>query len=404
MHMATFPLAGIRVLELTTGAAGPTAGRTLGEFGADVIRIESRKRLDNHRGQDPKRWNQRPDFIKLNRGKRSLTIDLGNEKGRALVRALVPKCDVVIENYALGVLERWGLDYPHLKQLRDDIILVRVKGLGSTGPHATDVTWGPNVGNIMGSTYLWNYPDAHVPTGEARSQHPDFMGGVTAAYAVVLALLERSRTGKGQWIDIAQLEVGASLLGPRYLEYSVNGRAPQPVGNASVVAAPYGAYRCRGEDRWCVIGVYTQGEWERLCRVLGYPEWACEGKFATHLGRVRHKTALDRCLEEWTRERDPYEVMETLQAAGVMAAVVQDVEDQFKHDKQYAARDFLTKVVEPEIGELVCEGIAVHLSETPGRVRGPAPRVGEHTHEVLHELLDLSDKEIQALEAEGVLY
>ncbi len=401
--MKELPLEGIRVVELTTGAAGPTCGRVLCEFGAEVIRVETRTRSDGHRGEDPKKWNKKPDFAKLHRGKKSFTVNMKMEKGCGLVKELVKISDVLIENYGLGVLERWGLDYPQLKELNPSCILVRVKGLGSTGPHAADLTWGPNLGNIMGSTYLWNRPGATTATAEPRTQHPDFMGGVTGAFAVVLALMHRKKTGRGQWIDNAQLEIGASVLGPRYLEYSVNGREPQPEGNRSFIAAPYGAYPCKGDDRWCVIAVYTQDEWDRLSRLLEVSGLDPNGKFATHLERIRHRDELDRWIQTWTSQLDPYEVMEKLQGIGICAAVVQDVEDQFKRDAQYAARGFFVKLNEPEGGEMVTEGIPVRLSKTPGMVRGPAPLMGEHTYEVASKLLGLSDDKIKALEDEGVL-
>ncbi len=401
--MKELPLEGIRVVELTTGAAGPTCGRVLCEFGAEVIRVETRTRSDGHRGEDPKKWNKKPDFAKLHRGKKSFTVNMKMEKGCGLVKDLVKISDVLIENYGLGVLERWGLDYPQLKELNPSCILVRVKGLGSTGPHAADLTWGPNVGNVMASTYLWNRPGATTATAEPRTQHPDFMGGVTGAFAVVLALMHRRKTGHGQWIDNAQLEIGASLLGPRYLEYSVNGREPEPEGNRSFVAAPYGAYPCKGDDRWCVIAVYTQDEWERFSRLLEDSGLDPNGKFATHLERIRHRDELDRWIQTWSSQLDAYEVMEKLQGIGICAAVVQDVEDQFKRDAQYAARGFFVKLNEPEGGEMVTEGIPVRLSKTPGKVRGPAPLMGEHTYEVASKLLGLSDEKIKALEEEGVL-
>jgi len=401
--MKELPLEGIRVVELTTGAAGPTCGRVLCEFGAEVIRVETRTRSDGHRGEDPKKWNKKPDFAKLHRGKKSFTVNMKMEKGCGLVKELVKISDVLIENYGLGVLERWGLDYPQLKELNPSCILVRVKGLGSTGPHAADLTWGPNLGNIMGSTYLWNRPGATTATAEPRTQHPDFMGGVTGAFAVVLALMHRKKTGHGQWIDNAQVEIGASLLGPRYLEYSVNGREPQPEGNQSLVAAPYGAYPCKGNDRWCVIAVYTQDEWERFSRLLAEAGLDHNGKFTTRLERIRHRKELDRWVQGWTSQLDPYEVMEKLQGIEICAAVVQDVEDQFKRDVQYTARGFFVKLNEPEGGEMVTEGLPLRLSKTPGKVRGPAPLMGEHTYEVASKLLGLSDDKIKALEAEGVL-
>lgn len=401
--MSRLPLEGVRVVELTTGAAGPTVGKVLAEFGAEVIHVETRKRGDAHRGPDPVKWNKRPDFVKLHRHKKSFTANMSTEQGREVVKSLIRQSDVLVENYALGVIEQWGLAYDDLKQLKSDIILVRVKGLGCTGPHAADRTWGPNIGNINGTTYLWNYPDSTVPTAEARSQHPDFMGGVTAAFGVVLALIHRKKTGQGQWIDSAQAEVGASLLGPRFLEYTVNGREPRPVGNDSLVAAPHGVYRCQGEDNWCVIGIYSQEEWTAFCDAVGHQEWRTDARFATHLSRVRHKTELDAVVEDWTKEHDRYQITEQLQKVGVMAVPVQDVADVFQRDKQYAARGFLVTLDEPEAGRITAEGVPVRLSETPGRIQCPAPLMGEHTYQICRELLGLSDERIRVLEEEGAL-
>jgi benzylsuccinate CoA-transferase BbsF subunit len=402
--MSNFPLEGIRVIELTTGAAGPTVARVLCEFGAEVIRCETRLRGDGHRGEDPKLWNKKPDFMKLQRGKKSFTVNMQTPRGRELVKELVKKSDVLVENFGLGILEKWGLDWPQLREINPRIILIRVKGMGCTGPHAADLTYGPNVGNTMATTYLWNYPGATTATAEPRTQHPDFMGGVTGAFAVVLALIQRKKTGFGQWIDSAQQEIGASLLGPKYLEYTVNKREPKPEGNRSLIAAPYGPYQCSGEDRWCVIAIYHDDEWERFVRLLEKSGLKRDPKFATHLQRVRHKEDLDKWVTSWTLQHDPYEVMEMLQGIGVCAAVVQDVEDQFKRDKQYAATGYLVNLTEPEAGDVVTENVPLRLSETPGKVRGVAPLMGEHTHEIAKNLLGLSDAEIKKLDEEKVLY
>jgi crotonobetainyl-CoA:carnitine CoA-transferase CaiB-like acyl-CoA transferase len=402
--MSKFPLEGIRVIELTTGAAGPTVARVLCEFGAEVIRCETRLRGDGHRGEDPKLWNKKPDFMKLQRGKKSFTVNMQTAKGRELVRELVKKSDVLVENFGLGILEKWGLDWPDLKEINPQMILIRVKGMGCSGPHAADLTYGPNVGNTMATTYLWNYPSATTATAEPRTQHPDFMGGVTGAFGVVLALIERKRTGRGQWIDSAQAEIGASLLGPKYLEYSVNKREPKPEGNRSLIAAPYGPYQCKGDDRWCVIAVYNEDEWQRFASLLGNSGLKADVKFATHLQRVRHKDDLDKWITSWTMQHDPYKVMETLQGIGVCAAVVQDVEDQFKRDKQYAATGYLVNMTEPEAGDVVTENVPMRMSLTPGKVRGLAPLMGEHTHEIARNLLGLSDDEIRKLDEEKVLY
>jgi crotonobetainyl-CoA:carnitine CoA-transferase CaiB-like acyl-CoA transferase len=230
------------------------------------------------------------------------------------------------------------------------------------------------------------------------------MGGVVGAFGVVLALLQRRITGRGDLIDNAQLEVGAALLGPKYMEYSVNRRDPKPHGNSSLMAAPYGPYQCSGTDRWCVISIYTQAEWESFARLVEKSGSKAELKFATHLGRVRHREELDRWVTDWTSRRDPYEVMELLQNAGVCAAVVQDVEDQFKRDRQYAATGFLLEMDELEAGTIATENVPIRLSKTPGKVRGPAPLMGQHTHEIAREVLGLTDEQIRRLEDEKVLY
>jgi phasin family protein len=201
-----------------------------------------------------------------------------------------------------------------------------------------------------------------------------------------------------------QQEIGASILGPKYLEYTVNKREPQPEGNRSLIAAPYGPYQCKGNDRWCVIAVYNQDEWERFVALLAKQGLNSDPKFATHLQRVRHKKELDAWVTSWTKQNDPYQVMEMVQGVDVCAAVVQDVEDQFKNDKQYAATGFLVHMVEPEAGDMVTENVPVRLSETPGKVRGLAPLMGEHTHEIARNLLGLSDEEIEKLDEEKVLY
>jgi len=402
--MSQLPLEGIRVIELTTGAAGPTVARVLCEFGAEVIRCETRLRGDGHRGEDPKLWNKKPDFMKLQRGKKSFTVNMSTPKGRELVKELVKKSDVLVENFGLGILEKWGLNWPDLQLINPRMILIRVKGMGCSGPHAADLTYGPNVGNTMATTYLWNYPGATTATAEPRTQHPDFMGGVTGAFGVVLALMERKKTGHGQWIDNAQQEIGAALLGPRYLEYTVNKKEPKPEGNRSLVASPYGPYQCKGNDRWCVIAAYNEEEWERFANLLEKSGLKRSANFATHWQRVRHKDELDKWVTGWTLQHDPYEVMEMVQSVDVCAAVVQDVEDQFKNDKQYAATGFLVNMTEPEAGDVVTENVPMRMSLTPGKVRGVAPLMGEHTHEIARNLLGLSDDEIKKLDEEKVLY
>jgi benzylsuccinate CoA-transferase BbsF subunit len=412
--MAENALTGIRVVELCTGAAGPTVAKALGEYGAEVLRIESRRHPDTHRGgANQARWNKSPSFVKLHRNKKSVTLNMQTERGRALLLDLIRVSDVVVENFSLGVVERWGLTYERCRAVKPDIIYISLKGLGNTGPHAHHVTWGPNLLCTFGMTYLWNHADSDEPTAESRTQHPDFMSGVAGASAVMAALLHRERTGQGQYVDGAQIEVGASLLGPYYLDYIVNGRNPRPQGNRRPGAAPHGAYPCADEpaadggeartDRWCVIAVESQADWERFCAAIGQPDWCADPRFATPLARDRHVAALDALVGTWTRQHTAQEVMQRLQAAGVAAAPVQDVEDMVLHDPQYRARELFVELNEPEMGPVLSEYPPARLSETPAQIRAPAPLMGEHTDAVLRELLHLGDADLAALRAEGVL-
>jgi benzylsuccinate CoA-transferase BbsF subunit len=402
--MTVLPLEGIRVVELCTGAAGPTVGKSLAEYGAEVLRIESRKRPDTHRGGLNKaRWNKSPSFVKLHRNKKSVTLNMQTPRGKELLGELIAQSDVVTENFSLGVLERWGFGYDRLREIKPDIILISLKGLGNTGPFASHVTWGPNLMCLFGSTYLWNLPESTAPTEEARTQHPDFMSGVAGAAAVMAALLYRERTGQGMYIDGAQIETGASLLGPYYLDYIVNQRRPRPQGNRRPGAAPNGAYPCAGDDKWCVISVEGQEQWQRFCEAIGSPYWTREERFATPLARERNAAELDRLVGEWTRQYSGYEVMERLQAVGIAAAPVQDVEDQIKHDRHARERGLWAELEEPEMGKVISERAPVLMTTTPPQIRTHAPLMGEHTDAVLRDLLHLSDADLDALKAEGVL-
>lgn len=403
--MLNLPLQHVRVLSLTTAAAGPTVSNFLGQYGAEIINLESRVHPDTHRGgQNEARWNTSPTFVKLHRNKKSVTINMGTEQGRSIARELVALSDVVVENFTLGVLQRWGLDYTNVRKIKDDIVMLSLRGLGSTGPRAGDTTWGPNLTALFGMTYLWNYTDAPYPTAEARAQHPDFLSGCSGSFAIMAALLHRKRTGKGQHIDGSQIEAGASLLGPVYLDYLINGRVQKPQGNQKAGASPHEAYRCLGEDAWCVIVVQTDRDWAHFCDALQGSDWVSDLRFATILGRMAHREEIDAKITEWTIRRSSQEVMEIMQYHGVISGPVQDVQDMFESDVQLRETGFLVKFEEPEAGTIVTEGLATRLSETPGAIRQPAPLLGEHTWQVCHDLLGMSAEEFTRLEDEQILY
>ena len=374
-----FPLEGIRVVEFTTGIVGPTLGRLLAEFGAETIKVETIKRPDFSRGPAPDRINKGISFSDNSRSKKGLRLDVSRPEGREIVLSLIKISDIVVENFSAGVMQRLGLDYQRVAGVKPSIIMISLQGLGATERHS--VTFGQNIPPIVGLTYLWNHPGASKPVG-SELFYPDYYAGIHGACAVLAALDYRRRTGQGQYIDAAQAEAAAALLGPYYLDGAVNGRDPEPTGNGATYAAPHGCYRCAGDDSWCVIAVYTEEEWRRFCDVLGDPPWTRDPEFSTGLSRIRHRAELDRLVEDWTVRHDAYEVMEQLQRAGVAAGVVQDAA-QLANDPHLKARGFIAETEHPEMGRLLHGGMPLKLSLTPGSVRCHAPLLGEHNEHVL---------------------
>lgn len=391
-------LQGIRVLEFTTGIVGPTLGRLLAEFGAETIKVETGKRLDFSRGPAPDRINKGISFSDNSRSKRGMRLDVSHPEGYRIVLELVKISDIVVENFSAGVMQRLRLDYSKLKEVNPSVIMISLQGLGAMEAHS--VTFGQNIPPIVGLTYLWNHPDAPKPVG-SELFYPDYYAGIQGACAVLAALDYRRRTGKGQYIDSAQAEAAAALLGPYYLDSTVNDRDPKPTGNSSTFASPHGCYRCAGEDAWCVIAVYTEEEWRSFCEALGNPLWTKDPKFATGLSRVRNRTELDRFVEEWTVRFNAYEVMDRLQKAGVAGGVVQDAA-QLTNDLHLKARGFIIQTEHPEMGRLLHGGLPVKLSVSRGSVRRHAPLLGQDNHYVLKDLLGLDDGEIQRLGKLGV--
>lgn len=398
-HESSAPLDGVRVIEFTTGIVGPTLGRLLAEFGAETIKVETGKHLDFSRGPAPDRINRGVSFADNSRSKRGIRLDVSHPEGRDTALALVKLSDVVVENFSAGVMKRLGLDYLQLRQVNPSIIMISLQGLGATERHS--VTFGQNIPPIIGLTYLWNHPDAQKPVG-SELFYPDYYAGIQGASAVLAALDYRRRTGKGQYIDSAQAEAAAALLGSFYLDSAVNHRDPKPVGNQSLFAAPQGCYRCAGEDSWCVISVYTAEEWENFCLVLGAPVWTKEPRFATGSERVRHRSELDPLVEAWTMQYGAYDVMERLQTAGVAAGVVQNAA-QLDSDPHLRARGFIVETDHPEMGRIRHGGLPIKLSVTPGRVRCHAPLLGQDNQYVLGNILGLAPEAIERLRQLGVL-
>ncbi len=402
-------LAGTRVLDLTWVLAGPYATKILADHGAEVIKVESRHRPDAsrftaalHISRDPARH---PDtsgyFNNFNRNKRSLALNLGRPEGVELLRRLCRLSDVVIENFSADVLAKWGLDHAGLAALRPDIVLVSMAGMGHTGPWRDQVTYADAVMAIAGLTAQAGVP-GRDPAGFTFGLG-DMIAGAHAALGTLAALEHRDATGRGQHVDLSQVEAVAAHLGTAVLEVTAAGRRPTPWGNRHPAMAPHGAFPSRGEDRWCAIAVEDDAQWRVLCAVLGRPALADDPRFGTLAARKAHEGALEAEVVAWTRQHDAEAVMARCQAAGVPAGVVQDARDLVERDPQLRARGFYEPATHPVAGSFLHEGVVARLSETPGRVWHAAPRLGEHTREVLTSLLGLSDAEIDGYAVAGVL-
>lgn len=414
-------LSGVRVLDFSWIVAGPTCTTILAEFGAEVIKVESRDVRDMVRGAPaagaPPGPNSSGMFNNLNRNKLGLSLNVVHPKGFELIQHLVSISDVVVENFSAGTLaDKWNLGYEEQRKLRPDIIYCSLSGFGHTGRSRDNTTWGPIAQALSGLTFMSGLPDQE-PAGWGFS-YMDQTAGFEAAIAVLMALHHRNRTGQGQWIDMSQVEGGIVLTGSAILDFTVNGRRYRRPGNPPANhadhprVAPHNAYRCAGEvvvgdgrkdGRWCAIACYTEDQWRALCRVMAQPGLAADSRFATNLDRLKHQDQLDALIDSWTRDKDARQLMHTLQAAGVPAGMVQNARDKVEDDPHLKARNFIVEADHPVLGTRKFEGIPIHLSETPGKVWRGAPLLGEHSSQVLQELLGLDDSAVAGLEAEGVI-
>ena len=410
--MAELPLAGIRVCDLTWIIAGPTCTRVLADFGAEVIRVEHAQAADSIRlgrpivGDRPT-LNNSGFFNYFNRNKKSMLLNVRHPMGMDVLRKLIAVSDVVVENFSSGVMTSWELDYPQLREVKPDIIYCSISGFGHSGRDKAFTTWGPTAQALSGLTYTSGLPD-QPPAGWGFS-YMDHTAGYQAAIAVMMALHHRNKTGEGQHIDMSQVEGGIVLNGPAILDYSVNGRKwrreGMPPGNRAWEprVAPHNTFPCAGEDRWVAIACMNDAEWQALVRALDEPHWAEDPKWATNAGRLANQDELDERIGEWTSETVDYEVMALLQAAGVRAGVCQRASDRFENDPQLKARAWWQRLPHAELGESDFDGVLPKLSETPGLLRVAGPLIGEHTHDVLRDILGFSEDEIGEHEALGVL-
>ena len=398
------PLEGIRVLDLSQAIAGPVLTQLLGEFGAEVIKVESKEhqqRGRNRRDTDPRIvLQQKVTFADNNRNKRCISVNLSTAEGRQIIRRLVTCCDVVVENFSPRVMNGWGLNYEDLRTLRSDIIMVRLPGFGLTGPYRDYVGLAAVAMAITGMYHLWSYPEDLEPAGPPVWT-PDYLSAAFSSVALLAALRHRDLTGQGQLIELSQVDTVAYILGTAYTDNLVNGRISKPVGNRHPDFAPQGAYRCKGKDAWCVLAVRSNKEWLYLCQALGLPDLADNLRYSSLDGRLTNHDELDVLIGKWTSKRTPHQVMSILQNAGVPAGAVQDGAQIFG-DPQLRDRGFITTVEHPDTGPIEYPGSYVRLSEIQSRLSWHQ-NMGADNQYVFRKLLDMQDHEIKELEKAGIL-
>lgn len=403
--MSKPPLHGIRVADFCWAWAGPYGALQLAHLGAEVIRIESATRLCPSRQIPP--WpdeqrgvNRAGYFNQYNQGKRSLTLDLKKPEGIAIAKQLVAKSDIVIENFAAGIMDKMGLGAAVLRSLKPDLIMIALSGYGATGPEKDYVSYGPPQVVLSGMSSLTGYQGG--PPMQAGFSYGDPNGGVHGTFAVLCALLHRAKTGEGQYIDLSQREACAMLLPEGVMDYTMNGTQPPRMGNRDPYMAPHGVFRCRGDDRWVSIAVRNDEEWRGMCAAMGQAELAAASRFATLAARKENEDVLEQLVTAWTRERSAEEVTRCLQQTGVPAYPSLDGKD-ILANPHVAARGFFVELAHPEVGTRRHLGIPWKMSRTPCEVHRPAPCLGQDTDYVLEEILGLSREQVTSLKERKVL-
>ena len=398
-------LDGVRVTAFSRGWAAPYGTRYLGDYGAEVIKVESTKFSDG-RTVDPETewemwWELNSMFAEMNRNKLSVTLDLHTPEGQELFKRLAAASDLVVENNRPGAMERFGLTCDELRTVKPDTIMVRSPAYGMSGPLRDYPAIGQCLTGFSGLGYLWGHPGSPLES-RSKSAYPDLIVSAHLALAAVAALRHRSRTGEGQQIEIPQLQATASMIGTAYLEHFLNGITPEPMGNRDWNAAPQGVYRCKGDDSWCAIACTSDAEWQTLCTLIGQPGLATDASLATSGQRRQRHDELDGLIQEWTLQRTSHQAMLHCQRAGVPAGVASNSEDLYR-DPQLRERGYIVAIPHRVPGPLEHPGMTVRLTVTPGLVRRPSPALGEHTAYVLREVLGIDEPQRRELEATGAV-
>ena len=430
--MSPKPLEGVRIVDLCVVWAGPFATMLMGDLGAEVIKPENpfvfQPMTRGAMARPPERllkashawgggtpgsvpgkapWNYNPTFVSLYRNKRSFTVDIRRPEGMDILRRLVAVSDVVYENNATGTMEKLGITYEWLKAANPKIIFMRVPAYGNTGPYSNARALGVHLEAVMGHTLLRGYDNAD-PSGNTAIYSGDYLAGAQGAFAVMTALWHRDRTGEGQMIEIAQAENAAAMFTQAVMDYTLNGRVQQAIGNRDVFDRyPCGVYPAKSagtsltmEDRWIAISVEDDDQWRAFGQAIGSPAWANDPRFATNAGRAEHFREIDGHIAAYTKDRDDYELMHQLQAAGVAAAPILEASRLFD-DPHLRARNWFRTQTQEGSGTHEYVGPVWNFPETPVEFYQPPVCFGEHNDYVYRDVLKVSEAEYDALKAGG---
>jgi benzylsuccinate CoA-transferase BbsF subunit len=404
-----------RVLDLSRIWAGPYCTKLLADMGAEVVKMESLRVYDSHRGPvtptpgiaaypdaDPgvEPWNRNGWFNCLHMSKYGITLELTHEAGRKVFEQLVSISDVVVENFRQGTLERLGYTYEVLKKIRPDLIYVSMPAFGNSGPWQSYVAYGIGQEQLCGMAHMTGYRDE----GPMKSgiNHGDPITGAHAAGVVLAALRYRKRTGQGMFVDVSQQESAVSLIGGEVLAYQMTGQEPERMGDRSPHFAPHNVYPCAGEDRWVTIAATSEEEWASLATAIGHSALVDDPRFATLEARLQNQDELDDIISAWTFSREMYQIAQELQGQGIPAGPVLRGPDLLQ-DPHYRDRHTFNEVTHAQVGPKWYPGFAWKMSETPGQVHWPSPTLGQHNHQIYSQLLGLTDQEINGLEETGVI-
>ena len=402
------PLEGIRALELAEIWAGPFSGALLSDLGAEVVKVEAIQRIargpTRPKPDDPKArpWNTHGEFNAVSRNKLGITLDLTTPSGADAFKGLVNVSDVVISNYAFGVMDRFGLGYEELRMVRPDVIVLFMPGYGNSGPYRGYRSMGMVLDAVSGHTNMRGYPDLDL-SYNSPVHHPDAVAAGNATFAVCLSILRRARTGKGQFIDLSQAESFMTNLGEVFLQYELTGQSRPRRGNRHPAMAPHGVYRCAGEDQWVAIAVRADEEWWEMCEAMQMPQLAHNPSFETLPSRLRNQDELDDIIGRWTRQTSRYHVAQLLQERGVPAGPVLDCGADVYDNPHLQDRDYFQVVDHPDAGTHLLSGQIWKMANRPAVRHGPAPGLGQHNHRILGDLMGISSEALDEMEREQVI-